>query len=41
MIATLTLELRIEHSQSLKDKRQVVLPKLRVVIGYNSHGSPP
>ena len=24
MIATLTLELRIEHAQSLKDKRQVV-----------------
>lgn len=24
MIASLTLELRIEHSQSLKDKRQVV-----------------
>ena len=35
MIANLTLELRIEHAQSLKDKREGAPPRLQFVIGYN------
>lgn len=36
MIATLTLELRIEHAQSLKDKRQVVRSmKDRIRASFN------
>ena len=35
-IATLTLELRIEHAQSLKDRRQVVRSlKEKLKIGFN------
>lgn len=35
-IATLTLELRIEHAQSLKDRRQVVRSlKEKLKVGFN------